>query len=278
MSHAILIPLDIPETAKPAFINAYHRIVQPSGRLLLIASDHAVEHCQPLDFATIFSLANQATLPLATHLETIARYAQNPTLGSFMVKLNGKTNLIPLEQSDPFSPILSCLQDVLKCKQQSQLPICGVGYTLYPGSEYENSMLQEAENTIFHAHQNGLVTILWIYPRGKAIPDELDPQLIIKMAALGNALGADFIKVKIPRYKSFDELKTYVNAIAHAAGNSKIIFSGGEIKDADYFLDEIKAIIAAHTTTGLALGRNIIQRPTSEAQKILHTIIKIMNS
>jgi DhnA-type fructose-1,6-bisphosphate aldolase and related enzymes len=33
-------------------------------------------------------------------------------------------------------------------------------------------MLSAAAQAIFEAHQNGLVTVLWIYPRGKAVGNE----------------------------------------------------------------------------------------------------------
>lgn len=272
------IPLDIPEKQKESFIQAYTSMLHPTGRLLLIACDHALEHCHPLNFTNIFNLANKEKIPLATHLETIARYANSSATNPFIVKLNGKTNLISTKDDDPQSDVLTTINDLVTFKKNTKINVSGVGYTLYPGSSHEHIMLQQAEQMIFQAHQHGLVTFLWLYPRGKAITDELDPQLIIKMAGMGNALGADCIKLKIPHYQTFDELKTYVHAIAEAAGNSTVLFSGGEMKSIDHFLNEIKTILSAHPTTGLALGRNIIQRPVHEAQEILHAIITILNN
>ncbi len=47
--------------------------------------------------------------------------------------------------------------------------ILGVGYTIYPGSELEAAMFAEAARLIFEAHQYGLVTVIWAYPRGHSV-------------------------------------------------------------------------------------------------------------
>ena len=44
-----------------------------------------------------------------------------------------------------------------------------------------------------------LSLVLWIYPRGKAVPDEKDPDLIAGAAGVALCLGADFVKVNPPK-------------------------------------------------------------------------------
>ena len=44
--------------------------------------------------------------------------------------------------------------------------VVGLGYTIYLGSEYEATMMAEAGELIAEAHAEGLLGVLWIYPRG----------------------------------------------------------------------------------------------------------------
>ena len=62
--------------------------------------------------------------------------------------------------------------------------IVGLGYTIYLGSEYEATMMAEAGELIAQAHANGLIVVLWIYPRGKAVTAEKDPDLIAGAAGV----------------------------------------------------------------------------------------------
>ena len=41
--------------------------------------------------------------------------------------------------------------------------------------------------------------MLWIYPRGKAVTAEKDPDLIAGAAGVALCLGADFVKVNPPK-------------------------------------------------------------------------------
>ena len=52
---------------------------------------------------------------------------------------------------------------------------------------------------IREAHENGLICVTWIYPRGQAVADEKDPQLISGAAGVALCIGADFTKVNYPR-------------------------------------------------------------------------------
>ena len=59
-------------------------------------------------------------------------------------------------------------------------------------------MLSEAAQLIRQAHELGMVSVVWMYPRGKAVPDEKDPQLISGAAGVAACIGADFAKVNYP--------------------------------------------------------------------------------
>ena len=45
--------------------------------------------------------------------------------------------------------------------------VVGIGYTVYIGSEYEHEMLTEATTFIRQAHEMGMISVVWMYPRGK---------------------------------------------------------------------------------------------------------------
>ena len=96
---------------------------------------------------------------------------------NYLVKMNSKTNIVGGSQDDPYSPQLYDLDAVLAMREAG-VNIVGIGYTIYLGSEYESTMMAEAGELIAQAHANGLLVVLWIYPRGKAVKAEKDPALI----------------------------------------------------------------------------------------------------
>ena len=87
---------------------------------------------------------------------------------------------------------------------RSGLNILAVGYTIYLGSEHEATMLHQAARIIYDAHQHGLITVLWIYPRGKAVADEKDPHLIAGATGVAACLGSDFVKVNYPKKEGYE--------------------------------------------------------------------------
>jgi fructose-bisphosphate aldolase/6-deoxy-5-ketofructose 1-phosphate synthase len=169
---------------------------------------------------------------------------------------------------DPISLAINSVEDVVKFKKQTKLKIVGVGYTVYIGSEYESEMLTQASKIVYEAHQNGLVVILWMYPRGKAVKNELDANIIAGAAGIGACLGADFVKINSPK----GDLKQAVCA----AGRTKVICSGGKKVDDDKFLKNLKDQIKLAGISGCAVGRNIYQRTEKEAIKFCKKIDKIV--
>jgi len=81
---------------------------------------------------------------------------------------------VKTSQDDPYSPQLYDIQTVLDMRDNG-VNVVGIGYTIYLGSEYEAQMLAEASQLIANAHSVGLLVVLWIYPRGKAVGDEKAP-------------------------------------------------------------------------------------------------------
>ena len=127
----------------------------------------------------LFRLASKGTIGIfASQLGTLAKYGRDYPKVAYLVKLNSKTHLVKTQQAEAKSYALVDFEDVLEFKRNSKLNVVGIGYTVYIGSENEGEMLAEAGRLVTWAHQNGMITVLWMYPRGKAVPDEKDPHLI----------------------------------------------------------------------------------------------------
>jgi fructose-bisphosphate aldolase/6-deoxy-5-ketofructose 1-phosphate synthase len=301
------IPTDIPESAHATYRHNYNLITKNTGRLFLFACDQKIEHLNN-DFESppahpdaadpehLFRIASQGRIgAMATHLGLIARYGHAYPSIPYIVKLNAKTNLLDHDTftcaqnccctaHDPVSLQLNSVQEVIEFQQESQLQIAGVGFTLYLGSEHEPLMLEQAAHTIFTAHQHGLITILWVYPRGHAISDDQDPHLIAGAAGVANSLGADFVKIKPPHAKTqaqdladlsrsnFQALQ----AVTRAAGNTGVICSGGKKEDAQLFLQMLYAQLHVGGTRGCATGRNIFQRSLPDAVALTQAIAALV--
>jgi len=281
----VTIPSDVPTKSHKEFIKNYQAIIGPSGNLLLFAADQKIEHLNAdfygpgiaLEAQTpehLFNIATNSNInAMATHLGLIARYGKKYPDVNYIIKLNGKTNLP--KGDDPISSLLWTVEDAIDFKKSSKLNIRGVGFTLYLGSEYEAEMLSDAAQSIFEAHQHGLVTILWCYIRSKEISNEQDPALIAGAAGVAATLGADFVKIKPPKPTETINYSDALKIACKAAGNTKVICSGGKKVNEQELLHRISEQIQAGTS-GCAIGRNIFQRPLSEAAELVKSLSTII--
>jgi DhnA family fructose-bisphosphate aldolase class Ia len=192
----------------------------------------------------------------------------------YLVKLNSKTNLVKTQQADPFSNQWLDVQDVVTFRDNSGLKIPAVGYTVYLGSEFEAQMLRQAGRIVHDAHKHGLITVLWIYPRGKAVADEKDPHLIAGATGVAACLGSDFVKVNYPK-KEGQESKALFKEAVLAAGRTKVVCAGGSSVDAKVFLQRLHDQIFVSGASGNATGRNIHQKSLQEAVAMCNAIYAI---
>jgi DhnA family fructose-bisphosphate aldolase class Ia len=147
------------------------------------------------------------------------QYCGESTIFWISQLVNSKTNPVKTSQSDPFSNQWLDVQQVIDFRNNSGINVLAVGYTVYLGSEYESKMLHQAAQIVYQAHQHGLISVLWIYPRGKAVDDEKDPHLIACATGAAACLGSDFVKVNYPKksYESKEIFKFYFT-MARACG------------------------------------------------------------
>lgn len=281
----IIVPLDVPKRVREKYIKNYFDATSGSGRLMLFAGDQKIEHLNADFFGEdihlddsnpehLFRIASKANIGLfATQLGLIARYGMHYRKIPFLVKLNSKTNLIKKNQKDPYSEQLIDVSQVVEFQKNSGLKILGVGYTIYLGSEYEPDMLRKASQIIYETHRHGLIVILWIYPRGKAVNDERDPHLIAGATGVGACLGSDFVKVNYPKQEGKESKEIFKEAVI-SAGRTKVICAGGPSTNVKVFLQELHDQIESGAS-GNATGRNIHQKGLEEAIRMCNAIYAI---
>ena len=284
----VRVPSDVMPEFREAYIDNYMAAARGTGRLMLFACDQKIEHMNKDFFGEgidpadadpehLFQIGSQGVIGvLAGQRGLIAQYAPDYPEINYLVKMNSKTNLVKKDQDDPYSPQLYSIDAVLAMRDAG-VNIVGLGYTIYLGSEYESTMMAEAGELIAEAHANGLLVVLWIYPRGKAVPNEKDADLIAGAAGVAVCLGADFVKVNPPK-PAEGQSETPAELLKRASvasGRTGLVCAGGSTVDADKFLTQLWEQIHIGGAAGNATGRNIHQRSLDEAVRLTKAISSI---
>ncbi|MCQ4158452.1 class I fructose-bisphosphate aldolase [Roseomonas sp. GC11] len=265
-----------------------------TGRLVILPVDQGFEHGPARSFAPNpaaydpryhFELAVEAGLsayaaPLGMIEAGAASYAGAiPTI----LKVNSSNSLSTTKDQ----AVTATVADALR------LGCSAIGFTIYPGSEYQFEMMEELRELSAEAKAAGLAVVVWSYPRGPMLDKAGETALDIcayaaHMAAL---TGAHIIKVKPPTdvialdaarktYETYPvDTATLAARIRHVVeacfgGRRLVVFSGGEAGTAESMIDMAKAIHAGGGN-GSIIGRNTFQRPKAEALKLLNDIIAV---
>jgi len=268
-----------------------------TGKLVILPVDQGFEHGPARSFAPNpaaydpryhFELAIEAGLnayaaPLGPLEAAAATYAGAiPTI----LKVNSSNSLSTTKDQ----AVTGSVSDALR------LGCSAIGFTIYPGSEYQFEMMEELREMAEEAKAAGLAVVIWSYPRGPMLDKTGETALDIcayaaHMAAL---MGAHIIKVKPPTaaisldaakstYQKYPvEVNDPVARFRHVVqacfgGRRLVVFSGGEAKGEDAILEEVRAIKAGGGN-GSIMGRNAFQRSKQDAVKLLSSIIEIYKS
>ncbi|ERT08921.1 deoC/LacD aldolase family protein [Lyngbya aestuarii BL J] len=189
-------------------------------------------------------------------------------------------------------------------EQAWNLGAVAVGATIYFGSPESSRQIQEVSQAFAHAHQLGMVTILWCYLRNDVFKQDQDYHLAADLTGQANHLGvtleADIIKQKLPqcnrgyeavaqatgeKYGRTHELVSSELTSDHPidltryqvlncyAGRSGLINSGGASGKSD-FAEAIRTAVINKRAGGCGLisGRKTFQRPFSEGVKLFNLI------
>jgi fructose-bisphosphate aldolase, class I len=265
-----------------------------TGKLLILPVDQGFEHGPARSFAPNppaydphyhYQLAIEAGLSAYAAPLGMIETGANTYAGAMptILKLNSSNSLAT--QKD--QAVTGSVSDALR------LGCAAIGFTIYPGSEYQFEQMEELRALAEEAKSAGLAVVVWSYPRGPNLDKTAETALDIcayaaQMAAL---LGAHIIKVKPPTAhvsleaakKTYEQqhidMSTMAKRVEHVlqaafAGRRIVVFSGGEAKDIDAIYEEIRGIRDGGAN-GSIIGRNTFQRPKEEALAMLSKIIDI---
>jgi len=283
----INIPLTVPKNKEKEYVKNFKIANHNTGRLMMFAGDQKVEHLnddfyskgipdEVADPEHYFKIANKAHIGVfASQLGLISKYGRDYSNIPYLIKMNSKTNLLTEKYKDPFGNIWLDLKEVIEFKKQSGLNILGVGYTIYIGSWYESDMFRQAAQLVHEAHKHGLITVLWMYPRGQAVKNGNDLHLIAGGSGVAVCLGADFVKVNYPYSDDRKKTNNNFSEVIKAAGRTGVICVGGSKQKPKDFLQSLYDQIHISKAVGNATGRNIYQRKLDESIRMANAISAI---
>lgn len=268
-----------------------------TGKMVILPVDQGFEHGPTRSFAPNppaydpyyhYELAIEAGLnayaaPLGPLEMGASRYAGAVPL---ILKVNSSNSLSRFKDNAD-QAVTSGVKDALR------LGCCAIGFTLYPGSDAQFEMMEELRDLAAEAKAHGLAVVVWSYPRGGNLSKEGETALDVcaYAAHIAALMGANIIKVKPPSahleqseakkvYEQTDldisSLAARVRHVMQASFNAKrlVVFSGGEAKDTEGLLEDIRGL-AAGGASGSIVGRNAFRRPKADALSLLDEIIKI---
>src|SRR5919109_2429549 len=174
-----------------------------------------------------------------------------------------------------------------------RLGCVAIGYTIYPGSTHRLEMYSKLRELAEEAKANGLVVVVWSYPRGSGLSKEGETGIDVTAYAahIAAQLGAHVVKVKLPSghleqaaaKKVYEKegvpVGTLAERVRHVvqptfSGRRVVIFSGGPTASDEQVFDEVRAIRDGGGF-GSIIGRNSFQRKKPDALKFLGTIMGI---
>ncbi len=276
----VRVPASVSQEHRQTYVENYSRITKGTDRLFLFAGDQKIEHLNAdfygegihiddADPEHLFRIAKQGDVGVfAAQHGLISAYARDYPNVPYLVKMNSRSPLV--KHVDPVSTQLVDFYHVLSLRKNG-VPVTGIGYTIYLGSEFENIMFAEAGRLIADAHRHGMVAIIWLYPRGKAVSNEHTPEIISGACGVAASLGADFVKVIPPNNPQGHPDASLLSIAARAAGRTGVITSGGSRVSREEYLSRTAEQLS-YGTRGLAAGRNVHQHSLSEAVKLCKAI------
>jgi len=268
-----------------------------TGKLIILPVDQGFEHGPARSFAKNeiaydphyhFKLAIDAGLSAFAAPLGMLEAGADTFAGQIplIMKINS-SNSLSREKNAPSQAITGSVREAVR------LGCSAVGFTIYPGSDDALNMISEIQEIAVEAKESGLAVVVWSYPRGGDISKDGETAIdIVSYAAHMAALvGAHIIKVKPPTsHIELDEAKKVYEAqnipigklserIRHVVqscfqGRRLVVFSGGNSKDEESLLNEIKELYLGGAS-GSIIGRNSFQRKYDDALSLLNKITNI---
>jgi class I fructose-bisphosphate aldolase len=281
-----------------------HGRLAGTGYLSILPVDQGIEHTAGASFAPnpiYFDPANIVELAIEGGCNAVA--STFGVLGSvarkyahripFVVKLNHNELMTHPNKYDQV--LFGTVEEAWN------MGAVAVGATVYFGAPESNRQLVEIAEAFQHAHELGMVTILWCYTRSNAfnVKGDKDYHVAADLTGQANHLGvtiqADIIKQKLPENnggftaikfgkshpKMYSELSSdhpidlcrYQVANCYM-GRAGLINSGGASSgESDLTEAVVTAVINKRAGgAGLIAGRKAFQRPMKEGAALLQAI------
>ncbi|MBS0423663.1 MAG: class I fructose-bisphosphate aldolase [Proteobacteria bacterium] len=273
-----------------------------TGYLSLLPVDQGVEHSAGASFAPnpmFFDPKHIAELAIEGGCNGVAS-----TLGVLGIVARQYAHKIPMILKINHNELLTYPNKYdqtlfASINQAFDMGACAVGATVFFGSEESRRQIQEVSAAFEHAHNLGMVTILWAYIRNTAFKTaEKDYHVSADLTGQANHLavtiGADIVKQKMATNnggynaikfgkthpKVYSELTTEhpIDLVRYQVANCYMgrigmINSGGE-SGSDDLHQAIRTAVINKRAGGMGLisGRKAFQKPFAEGVKLLHAI------
>jgi len=230
------------------------RILKSDGKAVVFAFDHGVEH-GPKDFPPehidpnkilekVVGTGVDAVMLLPGMAALTHNVWANKT--SLIIKITSKTNLRPEDQRF-LQSVFGYVEDAIA------LGADAIAATVYWGSQYEDAMLSLWFSIREVAERYGLPCLQLAYPRGPAIKNMYDVEIVKYGVRAAVESGADLIKTYYTGSK-----ETFAEVVKVASG-IPILMSGGPSRENPMdFLRDVKNVIEAGAQ-GVVVGRNVFQ-------------------
>lgn len=233
--------------------------VLPDGKGVIFAFDHGVEH-GPSDFPpehvdpkVILEKVVRAGVDAIMMLPGMAKLTYGVWGGrvALVVKVTSKTNLRS-EEGRLLQSVFGYVEDAVA------LGADAVAATVYWGSPHEDAMLERWFAVRSAADLYGLPCLQLAYPRGPAIKNRYDVEIVRYGARAAAESGADLIKTYYTGSR-----ETFAEVVKAASGVPVLMSGGPKTEKPIDFLRVVKNVIDAGGR-GVVVGRNIFQHRNPE--------------
>ncbi|MFX1502573.1 MAG: 2-amino-3,7-dideoxy-D-threo-hept-6-ulosonate synthase [Promethearchaeota archaeon] len=177
-----------------------------------------------------------------------------------IIHLSGATELAP----DPNRKVLVC-----SVERALKMGADAVSIHINIGADDEPEMLQDASKVVEASREWGIPLLAMMYPRGRKIKDENDPEVVNIAVRAGAELGADIVKTNYPG--DIDAFKEIVKGVSHIP----VVIAGGPKMDTIPDLLQMVYDSIQAGGAGVAFGRNVFQ--SEDPTKIVSAISKIVH-
>ncbi len=173
-------------------------------------------------------------------------YVDCPKTAGLVIHLSASTSL----SVDPDHKILITTPD-----EAISLGADAVSVHINVGAEKEDEMIHDAGWVSKRCEQLGLPMLAMMYPRGKNIKNQYDPDLLAHVCRVGAEMGADLVKTNYSGDP--DTFKRVVKGCP-----VPVLVAGGLKTDTDLqLLEQISGAMEAGAA-GVAVGRNVFMHET----------------